>query len=249
MVVRQGVLADDQSCYPLPFPFSAQAHTVTRHVFLTVLVGSVLLLALALLIPSPEPEVEPERLPWQVRALPDGSARVFGVTLERTTLGEAEVVFGEEAEVSLFVSSENEYAVEGYFDTLILDGLKARMVLNVALSEAVLEGMYDRGLRISTLGSGSRRVTLHPDDLAHVRRTPVSAITYMPNLDLDPTLVEKRFGTPGRRLADPEEGSAIVHWLYPQKGLDIALSGQGQDVLQYVPLRDFERLVRPLEGR
>lgn len=220
---------------------------MSRHVFLTVLIGSVVLLALALLIPAPEPEVRPDQLPWQVRTLPDGTSRVFGVTLDRTTMGEAEAAFGEEAKVSLFVSSDDEYAVEGYFDALILDGLKARMVLNVALPETDLEAMYDRGLRISTLGSGSRRVTLHPDDLARVRNTPVSAITYMPDLDLEPALVEKRFGAPQRRIEDPDEESAIVHWLYPGKGLDIALSEAGQDVLQYVPPRDFQQLVRPLK--
>lgn len=219
---------------------------MSRHVFLTVFLGALVLLVVGLLIPAPTPDEQPQRLPWQVRPVPDGLSRVFGITLGETPLGEAEAAFGEEAEVSLFQNEEGERAVEAYFDVLTLDGLKAQMVLTVGVGAGTMDGMYERGLRIATLGSGARRVTLHPDDLARARRTAVTAITYMPKIDLDPELVEKRFGAPARRIEEAESG--IVHWLYPEMGLDIALEGEGgQDVLQYVPPKDFEKLVRPLE--
>lgn len=219
---------------------------MSRHVFLTVLIGALVLLIVGLLLPAPNPDERPQRLPWQVRPVPDGLTRVFGLTLGETTLGEAEAAFGEEAKVNLFVNETGERAVEAYFDALTLEGLQAKMILTVGVDPATREGMYKRGLRIATLGSGSKRVTLHPDDLARVRRTAVTAITYMPKIDLDPKLVEKRFGEPARRIEEAETG--IVHWLYPDKGLDIAVkSAGGQDVLQYVPPKEFEKLVRPLE--
>ena len=219
---------------------------MSRHVFLTVLLGALVLLVVGLLIPAPTPDEQPQRLPWQVRPVPDGLSRVFGITLGETPLGEAEAAFDEEAKVSLFVNEQGERAVEAYFDVLNLEGLKAKMVLTVGVDTATLDGMYDRGLRIATLGSGSKRVTLHPDDLDRARRTAITAITYMPYIDLKPELVAKRFGEPARRIEEAETG--IRHWLYPEMGLNIALEGEGgQDVLQYVPPKDFEKLVRPLE--
>jgi len=56
----------------------------------------------------------------------------------------------------------------------------------------------------------------------------------------------KRFGQPSQRIREKKSGA--VHWLYPQNGLDITLGGGEKPLLQYVPPRDFDRLLNPLKA-
>ena len=212
-----------------------------RYAFLLVLVATLVALAIALLIPG-QPKEQAVHLPWQIEAGANGTSRVFGLTLGRSTLMEAKERFQEEAEVSLFATDEGERVVEAYFDQVTLSGIKAKVVIAVDLAPQELDGMYDRGIRIATLGSGIRKITLAPDDLGKAMRAPVASITYLPRIDLDPELVERRFGKPSERIR--EEEHAIEHWLYPEKGLDIALNEEKKDVLQYVAPSRFNKLVR-----
>ena len=134
--------------------------------------------------------------------------------------------------------------VEAYFDSVTLSGLKARMVLTMQLEPAELQKIFNRGARIATLGSGIRKVSLSDQDQARVLESPIGAITYLPRVNLDPELVTRRFGKPSEILL--EAGTGVEHWLYPQKGLDIALSAEEKEVLQYVRPADFSALVKPL---
>lgn len=215
-----------------------------RHTFLLVLAFTLIALAVALLLPGRSVD-KPDKLPWQIELLEGGSTRVFGIELGNTTLGEAEVLIREPAEVSLFDRGEGKRVVEAYFDNVDFSGLRARMVMVMALSQEELEAMFGRGVRIATMGSGTRKVTLSDEDMSKVRGTPVGAITYIPRVNLDAAIIEKRFGVPAQRIHEKE--GEIEHWLYPEKGLDIALDPEGKEVLQYVPPDRFETLRRPLE--
>lgn len=216
-----------------------------RHTFLGVLAFTLIALAVALLLPGRSVD-KADNLPWQVEQTADGSIRVFGIELGKTTLGEAELLIHEPAEVTLFDRGDDQRVVEAYFDKVDFSGLRARMVVVMALSQEQITAMFERGVRIATLGSGTRKVTLSDQDLSTIRETPVAAITYIPRINLDAEVIEKRFGTPSQRVS--EEDGKIEHWLYPQKGLDIALDPEGKEVLQYVPPDRFDELRMPLEG-
>ncbi len=199
---------------------------------------------IGVLLPGGPPPEPPRHLPWQIEVLPDGSSRVFGITLGKTTLGQLESLLQEEAEVSLFATDDGKKVVEAYFNHVILDGLKAKMVATLGFDQERLQGLFDRGARIATLAQGKRKVTLSGPDLALARNTPVVAITYLPAIDLDEQTVRHRFGAPAEKI--PEEAGDVVHWLYPDKGLDVAMSREAREVLQYVPPKEFERLAVPL---
>ncbi|MDO8413817.1 MAG: hypothetical protein Q7S51_08520, partial [Gallionellaceae bacterium] len=151
--------------------------------------------------------------------------------------------FHESAEISLFVSDAGKLAAEAYFDRISLSGLSAKVVLAAALSQAELQSMYERGLRTSALGSG-RKVELHPDDKDKILRAEIASITYLPSSSLDEALIAQRFGAPARRVR--EEKNDVLHLLYPQSGLDIALNRKNKAVLQYSPPQDFPVLMAPL---
>ena len=74
---------------------------------------------------------------------------------------------------------------------------------------------------------------------------PIKAISVIPTVNLDEATVIQRFGQPGERLAVSEKR---VHLLYPDKGLDVVVDGEGKELLQYVAPRNFALLREPLNA-
>lgn len=214
-----------------------------RHIFGGVLLGTLLILALGMLIPS-GPEQAGEHLPWQIDLDMYGNPQVFGITLGVTPVAELERLTREPMVVSLFARDSGERVVEAFFDNVALGGLRAKMVVVLEFSEEELAAMHARGARIATMGSGTRKVTLASDDMALVRAAAIRSITYLPRSRLSPEVVTQRFGSPTERIRLSDDSAE--HWLYPHWGLDIALSGRGGDVLQYVRPDQFEQVREPL---
>lgn len=213
-------------------------------IVLSVLAVSLLAVALALLLPGGRPPDRVPKLPWKISVNADGYSSVFGVTLGKTSLAEAQQILGAKAKINLFVSPNGQYSVEGYFERLYLSGIKADLVVTVEILQPEAAAMFQRGLRVSQLGSGARKVKLTADDQFALLKTPISHITYLPATDLDAELIANLFGEPARK--QPEE-TGVIHWLYPDKGLDIALNPNGKEVFQYVPPSQFEQLLVPFD--
>ncbi len=182
-------------------------------------------------------------LPWHIEHPTPDSVRVFGLTLGKSAANEAELRFKEEAKPSLFKSPEGKLIAEVFFEQVDLAGLRSKIVLTIDVPEAELNGMYERGLRMASTGSG-KKITMTPEDIAKLRTWPISSLTYLPSLRVEEAIFLKRFGQPAQRVQEKKSG--LIHWLYPQNGLDITLGGGEKPLLQYVPPKDFDKLVRPL---
>lgn len=187
------------------------------------------------------------RLPWEVSVDAQGRTRAFGLTLGETTLADVRALFGEEGKVNLFADpATGAFEVEAFFEQIWLSRLRGDFVFSLQADNELLAPMYERGLRISQLGSGAKRVTLAPEDTARLAEAPIASITYLPWKSLDDQIIERRFGTPTRRITEPETG--VVHWLYPARGFDVAIDRKGGVVIQYVNPADFAALIAPLEA-
>lgn len=182
-------------------------------------------------------------VPWHIEHPTPDLTRIFGLTLGQSATNDAEQRFKEEAIPSLFKSPEGKLVAEVFFEQVNLAGLPAKVVLTIDVPAAELEGMYERGLRMAATGDG-KKITLTPDDIAKLRALPISSLTYLPSLRVEEAIFRKRFGQPEQRIREKKSG--LVHWLYPQNGLDIAMSDTEKPLLQFVPPRDFDKLVRPL---
>lgn len=218
-----------------------------RQIILSVLGVAILgFLGVLLLMPA-SIEDGPDRLPWRVTQDASGHSQVFGFTIGETTLAEVRTLFGEDGKVNLFQdpTQAESYGVEAFFDQIHLQRLRADFVIALDVDQASLAAMYERGLRISQVGSGSRKIKLDPADVETLSARPIRSISYLPKARLDNALIEQRFGTPDLRLTEPE--TEIVHWLYPERGMDIGRSPNGTVVIQYVNPDDFDRLLSPLQ--
>jgi hypothetical protein len=223
-----------------------------RKMILSILAFAVFaFIGIMLLLPDENIEDQTPRLPWQVEQDGQGRTQVFGFTLGETTLGEIRRLFQEEGEINLFARLDPDhqaigYTVEAYFDQIYLNRIRGDFVIGIQADPATLGPMYERGLRISQLGSGAKKVKLDPADIATLETLPISTITYLPWKSLDAEIVAKRFGTPAEQRLEPETG--VTHWLYPDKGMDLAMDKKGGVVIQYVNRDAFAGLIAPLEG-
>lgn len=218
-----------------------------RNTFLGVLLVTLLALGVALLIPMRQDDNHPGMMPWTIKVNNDGTSTVFGLTLDRSTLGDAQQQFQEPGELTMFRSRHGRLAVEGYFDDVILSGFSSQFVLEARLSDAELNAIYNRGLRVATMSDRQQRITMGPADMARVRTAPIASITYLPRTSIGWATVAKRFGKPSLKMTEPN--GTTVHWLYPAKGLDVAIEANGKAVLQYVAPRDFQRVLKPLQAK
>jgi hypothetical protein len=214
--------------------------TTESKIYWGVGIVSVLVLAGAFFKPA---DNRKEDLPWHIEHPAPDSVRVFGLTLGSSTTEEAELRFKEEAKPSLFKSPEGKIVAEVFFEQVDLSGLRSKVVLTIDVPEADLNGMYERGLRMASTGSG-KKITMTPDDVATLRKLPIASLTYLPSLHVEEAMFLKRFGEPAQRVREKKSG--LVHWLYPQNGLDVTLGGGEKPLLQYVPPKDFDKLARPL---
>lgn len=193
---------------------------------------------------TPRTVKEENLLPWHIEHPSADSSHVFGITLNKSNVTDAEHVFKEDAKVSMFRSRQDgKLATEAYFDEVTLNGLKAKIVLTLNVPDATMQTMLDHSVRAQGVGSG-KQITLTTEDVTQARLAPISSITYMPGVSLEEEIFTKRFGTPTQRIK--EKNSTVTHWLYPQHGLDITLDKGAKPIMQYVAPADFVKLTAPL---
>ena len=215
--------------------------TTERKLYWSIGILSILIFAGSFFIPGKSDDKS--GLPWHIEHPTADTTRVFGLTLGVSSTNEAEQHFREQAKSSLFKSPSGQLVAEMFFEQVTLAGLKSRIVATIAVPDGELQAMYERGLRIAGTDSG-KKITLAPEDETRVRTLPIASLTYIPSVRLNEEIFGKRFGQPAQRIKESKSG--VIHWLYPQNGLDIAL-GRGEiPVLQYVPPKDFDKLVAPL---
>lgn len=212
-----------------------------KYTFLTVLVVSLLAVVLGMYLSSDIDKSQVLGFPWQIKNLPDGSTSVFQINIGKTTLAQTEKLFQETAEISLFKAKEKDAVVEAYFNKVLIGGLSSKIVVSFSVKKSQLMSMYNKGARISTLGSGTRRVTLNSNDQILIRQAIITGITYLPSINLNAELIEKRFGQPEQKVIDQK--SQAVHWLYPRIGVDVVLHNKKKEVISYVNPADFSKKI------
>lgn len=222
-----------------------------RKILLSVLTGALLaFIGIWMLLSAfPDERAGIRLYPWDVSRNTADQVQVFGLTLGQSPLNALRTLLGEDGKLSLFAEThgdgaDDSFAVEAYFNNILLSNLKADWVATLEVPQPELTAMYDRGLRASKLSSGSRKVKLDPVDAAALAETPIRSLTYLPWKSLRPEDLIGRFGEPARRIA---EATGVEHWLYPDKGLDIARDPNGGVVIQYLNPPEFEQAIELLE--
>lgn len=171
-------------------------------------------------------------LPWQIDILPDGDTRVFGIVPGRTTLGEAIRQLGDDMELAIIAAPHETGTLEAYYSHHSFGPITGKLILVLDIAPGELAALRKRAFQ----DRGTRRYHLDPDDLQAAYRAPVKVINFMPSFNLDEEIAQSRFGTPAEII---QVHAGQKHLLYPDKGLDLILSADGKEVLQYLSPGEF----------
>lgn len=182
-------------------------------------------------------------LPWQIEILPNGETRVFGLIPTRSTLDDARGRFGMDMEIAVIAAPGEPGSLEAYSSSVTTGVIMGKMILVADVGGETVARLRQRAAKTEYMDSTTKKFILHRDDLALAWRAPIASITFIPAASLDEQTVLRRFGVPGERIRVDER---VEHFLYPDKGLDLALDSKGKEVLQYVAPRQFARLREPL---
>jgi len=117
-------------------------------------------------------------------------------------------------------------------------------VLQAEASDRQIEQWKQDAVRVEYMPSGkARQYLLDVDHQPAILQSHIGSITFIPAVNLDQAIIRARFGQAEKVIRVNDK---LVHYLYPSKGVDIALSDDQKDVIQYVQPADFQRLVQPL---
>ena len=191
---------------------------------------------------GPQSGSQPTGLPWQIDILPEGKSRVFGITLGSSTLDDATACLGDAPQLAVVAAAGQAGSMEAYFERGSQGVLAGKIILVAEMPDSQLLDIQKRAVKSEPQESGNRRYGLSAEDRQAAGRAAVRTITFIPGARLDARIVEDRFGRPGERLVVGD----VEHFLYPDKGLDLALSKEGKSLLQYVAPARFAYLREPL---
>ena len=201
---------------------------------------------------EPAPTPAKQDLPWQVTALPGGGSQVLGLSLSpnpsapapgSSTLGEVKQRWGEAVQIAIVAAPNETGNLEAYVDPMQAGFINGKAIITAHLPPDVIQGMRERATKTEYMGGTTRKATLSSADLAEALKAPVTAVSFIPAANLDEEIILTRFGQPAQRV---RSNGHLEHFLYPDKGLDLALDSEGKELLQYVAPAEFERLRQPL---
>ncbi|MCF7822326.1 MAG: hypothetical protein K9M17_07815 [Mariprofundaceae bacterium] len=212
------------------------------HIVQKILLAGLLALTVYAFWPRDNDQV-PAIEQWQMAVERSGSTRFMGVVLGEATFADVQLRFDEPGEVAVFArkDSAEEPQLEVFFDDLPDDG---RMILNLDAGPEMVEKIIRAGYRPVILPDGTVRFGVPPEFVGEVRRLKVNGITFLPPVRLDRKSFEAVYG---KAAANVSTGDGNLHLLYPELGLDFIRSEEGVDILQLVPLSEYEKLVAPLK--
>ncbi len=171
-------------------------------------------------------------LPWQVDVLPDGSTQVFGLHLGVSKLSDVLGILGDDdVDLAIIAAADEVGSLEMYYGHYQAGVISGKLVVQANADEEKIKEWRKRAGKFEYMASGqAKKYFLTADDLKLALNEVITGLTFIPSLNLDEEIILLRFGEPAERVQQDE----ATHYLYPEKGLDIALFKDAKEVIQYV---------------
>lgn len=207
----------------------------------------VLLVAVVLLWIFQQPKTnEPvtvEGTPWQISVLPDGNSRVFGLILGKDTFVDAQLVLGIGYELAVISPMDGSAGLEMYYSRYRAGPITGKLVVVADVNPEQLDALKQQASQVTTLQNGTKQYVFGEHTEEKIGTYKIKSLTFIPTINLDAELLQSRFGEPDEVVVDAVD-SKQQHYIYSEKGLDIVLSEEGKEVMQYVAPKDFELLLK-----
>ncbi|MCW8831543.1 MAG: hypothetical protein OQK32_08510 [Gammaproteobacteria bacterium] len=179
-------------------------------------------------------------LPWQIDVLPDGSSQVFGLHLGVSRLADVLGILGEDdVELAIIAASDELGSLEVYYGHFLAGVISGKLIIMTDASEHNIKRWRENAIKSEHTATGrAKKYILSVDDLKLALHEVVTGLTFIPSLNLDEEIILARFGEPAERV----QLDGAMHYLYPDKGLDIALFEEAKEVIQYVAPGSFQSI-------
>ncbi len=204
---------------------------MNRTLLIFLMIGTALMIAV---IGGKRSTSHLEHLPWQVDILKNGNTRVFGITLEKTSIQDANQILSSFPETRLYFTDETTARLVAVYDELNISGLMAQVQLVYDLSYQQLTELNQQATPVIN----QAYATLSEEKQMALLDTVVRQLIYIPVIDYQENEIEQRFGLPEQEIA-LDENTAI--WAYPDLGLEIKLSRIAPDEFSYSPVKALEK--------
>ena len=184
-------------------------------------------------------------LPWQIDILADGSTKVFGLQIGGSRLSEALEILGGDMDLAIITATDMQESgnLEMYYGFYKAGLLSGKLILQTDASEQNIKRWSNNSPGFEYMASGlAKKHLLLNEDLPQALDEIIISLTFIPAVNLDEDVILARFGKPEKSI----QLSGVTHFLYPEKGLDIALHEDSKEVLQYVAPNSFQQLIQPL---
>jgi hypothetical protein len=194
---------------------------MNRTLLIFIMIASAMII---MVIGNRSPDQHAAYSPWDINVLENGNIRVFGITLNKTLLQDANQILSSFPvnQIKTDGDSQKKYLVASYND-LNFNGLIADIDLEYRLTANELAELE----KISELNN---TLKLSEKDEMKLLGTVIKAVRYRPTIDYDIDMLLKYFGQPESK---EQKSDNIEYWHYPGLGLKIILNREGQDEFCY----------------
>ena len=171
-------------------------------------------------------------LPWQIEIMPDGSTQVFGLHLGVSRFSDVLGILGDDdMELAIIAASDEVGNLEMYYGHYRAGVISGKLVVQASASEKNIKDWREHAVKSDYMASGqAKKYLLSGEELKQALNELVTGLTFIPTINLDEEIILARFGEPAERI----QLEGAMHYLYPEKGIDVALFENAKEVIQYV---------------
>jgi len=189
-----------------------------------------------------KPRTQLNYTPWDIQIQENGASRVFGLTLGKSNIQEANQIFASFAETRLITDGNDRYALIAHYNELVMDGIVSDLDLYYQLEQTVLQQLHRNLATAKNNGQQQKMYTLPPAVEMEYLSTPIARIVYKPAIQYGEELITQRFGTP-QQIVQIDDRQR--HWIYPDSGLTIRLLDHQPEEFEYRPLSQASGQAQP----
>jgi len=186
------------------------------------MIGSALLI---LVIGGNPTQDHPAYTPWNINVLDNNKIRVFGVTLGKTTIQDANQIYARFPETRL-IDNNGKLQLLAIYRQLQFGGLVADIELNYDLDNTTLQKLKDSAF----LDPKTEHLNLPENVEISLLNTVIANLIYKPSIDYEIDIILQRFGTPE---SEQKMSGNLTLWTYPKSGLEIIINDAGPDTFIY----------------
>lgn len=213
---------------------------MNRTFLIFLMVGSAMMIAV---LGQYKPRTQLNYTPWDIQIQENGASRVFGLTLGKSNIQEANQIFASFAETRLVIDENSQATLIAHYNELVMDGIVANLDLYYQLEQTELQQLHSDLVAAKNNEQQQKSYALPPALEMDYLSTPIARIVYKPAIQYGEELIMQRFGTPQQIVKIDDQQR---HWLYPDSGLTISLfDNQQAEEFEYRPLRQAADDTKP----